>query len=185
MTLVLDVQEFANLFKEATDSARPVFVSMQGGDANIIGLQAHEDNRINGASGVTAGGTYNNQYSFGANNADSIASLDWSIVKSAALTMALETGSRGTAWYLTVLTNDGKCTDLTASLAGLRWSSMGDITTISIDTDVVSTGYAFDGFLDTNSAYALNRAALGVPEPTTATLSLLALAGLAMRRRRK
>ena len=32
---------------------------------------------------------------------------------------------------------------------------------------------------------AANHAALGIPEPTTATLSLLALAGLAMRRRRK
>ena len=36
-----------------------------------------------------------------------------------------------------------------------------------------------------NSIVAANHAALGIPEPATATLSMLALAGLAMRRRRK
>ncbi len=36
-----------------------------------------------------------------------------------------------------------------------------------------------------SSAFAANNKSLGVPEPATATLSLLALAGLAVRRRRK
>jgi hypothetical protein len=52
---------------------------------------------------------------------------------------------------------------------------------LSIDSsDIVkSTDWTY------NSIVAANHAALGIPEPATATLSLLALAGLAMRRRRK
>lgn len=186
VTLLLNVDEFASLFENATATARPVFVSMKGSDSNIIGLQAHENDRICGASGVQAGGTYNNQYSFGANNADSISSINWQNVKAAALTMALETSSNGTAWTLCTLNNDNTYTMLSASNAGLRWSSMGDISVIAVDKKVVTEAYAFDGFITGDSAQALNKSAIAasIPEPTTATLSLLALAGLATRRRR-
>lgn len=192
VTLLLDVTKFAELFDDATSSARPVFVSMSGSGSNIVGLEAHEDNRITGASGVTAGGTYDNLYSFGANNADSISSIIWGNVKAAALTMALETSSTGTYWSLTVLNSDGTYSSTSAGNAGLRWSAMGDITKVAVDTDVVTTAYAFDGHYQGDAAYALNKAAIvaslpapSVPEPATATLSLLALAGLAARRRRK
>ena len=187
VTVLLDVEKFAALFDTATSSARPVFISMSGADSNIVGIQAHEDDRITGASGVVAGGTYNNLYSFGSDNADSIASVDWSTAKAAALTMALETSSQGTRWTLSVLKADGTYTDLTAGLTNLRWSSMQDITKIDIDTNVITQAYAFDGFISGDTAYSLNKQAIAapIPEPTTATLSLLALAGLAARRRRK
>ena len=190
VTLLLNVEDFANLFDTATSTARPVFVSMSGSDTHIIGLEAHEGDRITGASGVVAGGTYDNMYTMNGDDGDSVAAIDWSKVTSAALTMALETSTSGTAWSLTVLNSDGTYTSKSASLVGLRWSSMGDITNIAIDTAVVTQAYAFDGFIKGDSAYALNKAAIEVatttvPEPTTATLSLLALAGLAARRRRK
>ena len=190
VTLLLNVEDFANLFDTATSTARPVFVSMSGSGTYIVGLEAHEGDRITGASGVVAGGTYDNMYTMNGDDGDSVAAIDWSKVTSAALTMALETSTSGTAWSLTVLNSDGTYTSKSASLAGLRWSSMGDITNIAIDTAVVTQAYAFDGFIKGDSAYALNKAAIEVatttvPEPTTATLSLLALAGLAARRRRK
>lgn len=185
VVLLLNVEEFANLFDNATSSARPVFVSMSGADNNIVGLEAHEDGRITGASGVVAGGTYNNLYSFGADLADSISSINWEQVASAALTMALETSSKGTAWSLTVLNNDGTYANLTAGLDKLRWSSMGDITKIDVDKNVVQVAYAFDGFITGNDAYSLNRSA--IPEPSAfgllAGLGALALVGT--RRRRK
>ena len=190
VTLVLNVTEFAELFDNATSAARPVFVSMSGSGSNIVGLEAHEADRITGASGVVAGGTYNNLYTLDSNGTnDSIASINWGTAKAAALTLALETSNKGTFWSLTVLDNDGTYTNTYAGQTGLRWSNMGDITKVAIDTNVVSTAYAFDGHHQGDDAYVLNKAAieasLPVPEPTTATLSLLALAGLAARRRRR
>ena len=52
----------------------------------------------------------------------------------------------------------------------------------------MTQAYAFDGFFRDDAAFALNQQAIKaalVPEPTTATLSLLALCGLAARRRRR
>lgn len=185
VTLLLDVDAFAALFDSATSSARPVFVSMAGSGTNIVGLEAHEGKRITGASGVTAGGTFNNLYSMAGDNGDDISTINWSDVKAAALTMTLETSASGTAWSLSVLNNDGTYTEKTASLAGLRWANMGDITTIAVDTNVVSKAYAFDGFIKGADAYALNRAA--IPEPSAfgllAGLGALALVGTRRRRR--
>ena len=190
VTLLLDVEDFANLFDTATSSARPVFVSMSGSGTNVVGIAAHEGDRIIGATGVVAGDTYDNLYTMSGDDGDSVSTIDWNNVTSAALTMALETSASGTAWSLTVLNSDGTYTSKTASGSGIRFSNMGDITNIAIDTAVVTQAYAFDGFIKGDAAYTLNKAAIeaastSVPEPTTATLSLLALAGLAARRRRK
>ena len=66
------------------------------------------------------------------------------------------------------------------------------LTGAAIDTTYISNGYVFAGAYDQATLLAANKAAItalvpstpAVPEPTTATLSLLALAGLAARRRR-
>lgn len=187
VTLLLDVDNFAALFTKATSSARPVFVSMSGAGSRIIGLEAHEGKRITGADGVAAGGVYNNLYSMAGGDGDSVSAVNWENVTFAALTMALETGNAGTAWSLTVLNKDGTYTNRTANYNSLRWADMGDITDISVDPSVVTQAYAFDGHISGAAAFALNQAAIGaaVPEPAAATLSLLALAGLTARRRRR
>lgn len=59
---------------------------------------------------------------------------------------------------------------------------------IVLSTDYVDSFYVFDGSIDSSPlATVAGKAAAfaAVPEPTTATLSLLALAGLAARRRRR
>ena len=185
VTMLLKVDEFSALFERATSSARPVFVSMSGSGSHIVGLAAHESKRITGAGGVSAGSTYNNLYSMFGDNGDSLSSIDWSNAESAALTMALRTDSVGTAWSLTVFNKDGTYTEKTASASTLRWSDMGDITNISVDTSVVSKSYAFDGFIKGSDAYLLNRAA--IPEPSAFGLlaGVGALALVASRRRRK
>ena len=66
-------------------------------------------------------------------------------------------------------------------------SAYDEVTSIYINTDLVKAVTIMTGEIDDATAKAgvTNLAAAMVPEPTTATLSLLALAGLAMRRRRK
>ena len=56
-------------------------------------------------------------------------------------------------------------------------------TLLNTPTIVVNTGDT--AAVDMSQVLTANHAALGIPEPATATLSLLALCGLAMRRRRK
>lgn len=186
LTMVLDVTSFAALFDSATASARPVFASMVANDNAIFGLEAHESKRITGSYGVTAGGTYNNLYTLGANNADSISDIDWTKVKAAALTMSY-TYAHGTGWTLTVFDIDGLCTSVVTPDNVLRNQNATDIISFAIDTNVVTKAYAADGFYRGDDAIILNKQAIAanVPEPTTVTLSLLAFAGLVVRRRRK
>ncbi|MBQ8446079.1 MAG: PEP-CTERM sorting domain-containing protein [Opitutales bacterium] len=185
VTLLLKVDAFSALFDSATATARPVFVSVSGSGTNIVGLEAHEGDRIVGASGVVAGGTYDNVYSMAGGDNDSIASIDWNDVVAAALTMSFESSASGTAWALTVLKKDGSYYDQTASNAKLRWSNMGDITKIDIDTDVVSEAYAFDGFVSSTDAYSLNKSVIPEPSAFGMLAGLGAFALVASRRRRR
>ena len=58
-------------------------------------------------------------------------------------------------------------------------------TGIEVDDTYINSYNVSSGYLSFNDAKALSVSRLSIPEPTTATLSLLALAGLAARRRRK
>lgn len=66
-------------------------------------------------------------------------------------------------------------------------SNYDEVTSIYINTDLVKAVTIMTGEINDATAKAgvTNLAAAMVPEPTTATLSLLALAGLAARRRRR
>lgn len=78
---------------------------------------------------------------------------------------------------------------------GLKASTNTSLTSICVNAGYIgclqfSPGWKGDDIVDTNAAFdttvkEMIAAAPSVPEPTTATLSLLALAGLAARRRRK
>lgn len=80
-------------------------------------------------------------------------------------------------------------TTFTQSSNKLKWTGgLGDWTNLCINTDLVSKVALYEGVLQTDQIAASNHAILtmqNVPEPATGTLSLLALAGLAARRRRK
>lgn len=71
----------------------------------------------------------------------------------------------------------------------LKWQTgLGDWSKLTINTDLVGKVALYAAALDAEQVAASNRAILtmqNVPEPATGTLSLLALAGLAARRRRK
>lgn len=95
----------------------------------------------------------------------------------------------GSVGYLTVLKSDGTM----VNYADRRdtYKSTGDnryISTISYNSTLVTSAdaYVVDTAISATNAFALNVEKLQqIPEPTTATLSLLALAGLAARRRRR
>ncbi len=89
----------------------------------------------------------------------------------------------GSSVYFTILDKDNK--ELTQSSyitnAGLKSSATHD--TIAFHPSTTATFY-YDMALNAHQAQALAIAAASVPEPATAMLSLLALAGVAARRRR-
>ena len=86
---------------------------------------------------------------------------------------------------MTLNFSDGSTSEIYGTNKDLKWSGgIGTIESININGNYVEDTYLFRGTVDKDNAFALNAAAL-VPEPTTATLSLLALAGLAARRRRR
>ena len=96
-------------------------------------------------------------------------------------TMALE----GTAVVLSVLYTDGTVKSIYGRCNGYKYSNDG-IAYLTYNSDVMATPEVTVGTDWTaQSLIASTEAAVLVPEPATATLSLLALAGLAARRRRK
>ena len=110
----------------------------------------------------------------------------WANADGASFTMAHSLG--GSYALLTVHLSDGSFLEYECESAGLHWSGEKGVSSINIGTGNATTNpvmqaYLFDSKVSSADARAINKQLL--PEPTTATLSLLALAGLAARRRRK
>ena len=104
-----------------------------------------------------------------------------------ALTMSYTNGSAA-AMYLTMRFDDGSVTELYGFSTGLKWTTgQKQYSSVDVNTSYVDQVYVFNSAMTKDDALSLNSQALAaaVPEPATATLSLLALAGLAARRRRK
>ena len=103
---------------------------------------------------------------------------------SAAITLSHD-NTTSTSLYVTMTFSDGTISELYGTNTDLRWDAgIGTIESINVNDVYVKDTYLFRGTVGKDNAFALNAAAL-VPEPTTATLSLLALAALAARRRRR
>ena len=90
---------------------------------------------------------------------------------------------QGTTVTFSYINNDGDVVSVTKNDTGLRFSN-NTLKTLTVNTDIFSDVYMIEGtkYMG-NDVVTLTKAALA-PEPATATLSLLALAGLAARRRR-
>lgn len=99
----------------------------------------------------------------------------------------VSTENQGTAVVFSILYESGDVLSYFGIVYSKQWSS-GHVASITYDSDVlncpeISVWSSSPWTRDT--LVAANVAAITVPEPTTATLSLLALAGLAARRRRR
>ncbi len=107
-----------------------------------------------------------------------------STIEKAAVTISGNVGSEFTI-LLTMEKEDGTRLEYNGATSGYSFSNTIDINSISFDSDIVNSAYFFDSVVAAENIKTLNAEALNVPEPTTITLSLLSLAGLAARRRRK
>ena len=148
---------------------------------------------------ITTSGFYGSWNGAGSSNAPvgnygvnslNLASLDWDNIGSIALTLSYAYGTKdnGIGANVAIVVYDKNGT--------LLGSSYGSNTTLRTNSslssiafsDAVTSAYLYNNLLSEENATAivqeLGKAAL-IPEPTTATLSLLALAGLAARRRRR
>ena len=128
-------------------------------------------------------GTYN----LGANtDVAKLQELDWNNVGSFVVTLGSKSGN-GTCLTLYVTDKDGNVLRQSyANLPGLTSSSTTYSTVNFVDQTVVTNVAVFTSKLSEADSLAVTKemSAMVLPEPATATLSLLALAGLAARRRR-
>ena len=90
----------------------------------------------------------------------------------------------GTAVVFSVLYNDGTVKSIYGINSARRYSNDG-IALLTYNSDVMSAPTVTTGTDWTRASLIKANEAVLIPEPTTATLSLLALVGLAARRRRK
>ncbi len=104
------------------------------------------------------------------------------------MAVSYDATTKKATWYL-----DGFDTGLVTNLSSVNYTAVSNVNS-SIGSAANGSASSFDGTLQLDrvqvfntalTAYEVRQAAGIIPEPTTATLSLLALAGLAAHRRRK
>ena len=117
-------------------------------------------------------------------------STNWDNFESITLVLTYDNNSILSAYYTAALA-DGSSSVLSGSTSSIlftidtvgRTDLMMD--SVTVNTDLVKAVAIYNSALSADEAKAVGVNMLTIPEPTTATLSLLALAGLAARRRRK
>lgn len=105
--------------------------------------------------------------------------------ESAAITYQIT--STGTWTYLTLVDSEGTATTYGGQDSGLKASGFGALTSFTYGTDYVKYLVVDNTTLQANASQEANLNAIeaaAVPEPATASLSLIGLAALMMRRRR-
>ena len=113
---------------------------------------------------------------------------DWTTIDSMSLVCSMVTNASNHVSITTAVSirnTDGSISTYGGSSARIHWGSTDGFTAsgVRFDSDLVDTSTTYRGALSLADARALSIQL--IPEPTTATLSLLALAGLVTRRRRR
>ncbi len=185
--VTLDVNALKDVMLRGSELAKYTLIDFQKTGGNAIGLQTNysSSNSLINYSGLYGVWNQGGAYSFGMNAASNGAGMEaesfWTdaVGASVALTYNYDAGTNA---VFTISYADGSTTTLGGvANTSLRGSSFA-ADTVLFSTDFVKKAWVFDSALSVSDATALTTAA--IPEPATATLSLLALAGLAARRRR-
>lgn len=195
--LKLDVEAFAEVI--TTASSQTTVASVQGSNtAYLVGLATTAaaggltGQHCTAGSGNAVSGTaypYSSNTANGHHIADGLDDINWDDVTGASITFVHNGGSVSCA-FLSIQKSDTTFAEYYGGSGTYHYSSMVP-TTFNVNSDLVSAAFVFNGTTSQADATALNHAAIAyvvptpaVPEPTTATLSMLALAGLAARRRK-
>ncbi len=154
------------------------------------------------AGGKPGVGNYASNYSLTGISSTTLfdRNTDWSLLEDASLVMVKNGGGANDAIYayLTLQYTDGSIAVYEGGNTGIKFTIDHDgddttaklvdnhinVSTINFTNNFALSAQVYDYAMTADEAKAIG-AALIVPEPTTATLSLLALAGLAARRRRR
>ncbi len=188
----------------------PAALQQAMSETSDVALATIENNRMNWTLAVTSTGITFKTAAYGAvattadhwdvnvnsgypsvNISTGLSSIDWTTITRAALTMSYY--DSGTQLLLTLEDENGGYTSYAGENTSFRATGGNNYapTELTVNGDIIYSAYVYDNTsLDTDAnRIALSKQAMAlvpaVPEPATATLSLLALAGLAARRRRK
>lgn len=112
-----------------------------------------------------------------------LVNTDWANADAAAFCLTYDK-SNGTNTYLTVSTADDTYLTYNTTDSGLKYGSTAGLNAVTLNTALVKEAYTYTEVLSAADAAAISKIVMTLPEPATATLSLLALAALAARRRR-
>ncbi len=175
IALTLDVDTVKGYFQE-TDGGH-LLVDVIGN--NDIGFGTLVKNQTEYFSG-----SWNQlvDYAMTGSNTDMGAATLWkdAVMASAVFSADRTTGARV---VFTLAYEDGSTWQTVGTASGVKSSSWDPTGELTVDTAAVKTLATYGSYISEDDAKSIGGAL--VPEPTTATLSLLALAGLAARRRRK
>ena len=158
-------------------------VRAEGADGAEIGLQTNfssNNNKIT-SSGLWGSWNQGNAYSFGMDSGFQ-AEAFWTGVDQASVVLTYSYGTGSTAIF-TAIKNDGSVTTLGGTWNTNLKSDGMVIDKFTFDSTIVEQSFVFSNVSTVDQAKTLGYTV--IPEPATATLSLLALCGLAARRRRK
>ena len=192
----VDVNSLKAVMLAGADLGKYTLIDFIDEDTNDIGLQT---NYTSSANKIATSGLYGiwNQggaYKIGLETDKGYnfhTETFWSNAAAAAVTLTYSYNTGTTATFTLLDEKGNKLKEL-----GGDWNTGLKGSTSSFDyvdfDDMVTGSYVFNQVVTVEDAKALSYAAakaalptVSVPEPTTATLSLLALAGLAARRRRR
>ena len=184
-----------NTYK-TTDTIDKAFVSFDvsgSNNTNYVGLADTKRTSINRTANylrierAQAGSNSNSFWSSTISRDTDV--MQTSLADAEAITLCLGTSKNGSAQViLSMIDSTGEVTHLgTWSKSGM--DAYTAITGADIDSSLVESAYVFSGDYNEVGLKSLSvellKSTVSVPEPATATLSLLALCGLCARRRRK
>lgn len=198
IAITLDAEELSTLLEKDQAPAWGTDIVSYNAAGTLTGVTVNggsSNNKINTSGLYARWGTNTAWNSVTWNGSTNLSDLNgdaegtgWKNIASAGLVYSFSAGS-GTAVAFTLIDTEGNAiVDSFVVADNLKAGSAG-IAALTFD-DSVASSYYFDSYMGGNEAdmKALANAAATaapLPEPTTATLSLLALAGLAARRRRR
>ncbi len=180
--VVLDVEKMKDVMLAGASLSKHTLIDFTDTDGADIGLQTNysSDNNKISTSGLYGSWNQGSAYSFGMDSGFELSTFwDTTVAASAVLTYSYNTG---TTAVFSALKSDGSMVTLGGTWNTTLKGSSFAANEVVFDVDLVEKSFVFNGVSTVEQATYL--ATTVIPEPATATLSLLALCGLAARRRR-